>query len=288
MKGFLGFISFLIVGFGIVNVLYLWGLSYIDWDFTKTKEAYHFRDKSYKTLVFGNSTALDGVNTENLSKSFGSAYNFSIGGASLETNYIQFKEYLRVNKKPDRVLLMLSSCHINYNKGHEINPIVQYYYDDISIVRLTQLPLFKFRWLFVENLKKILSNNHRSAKVVAGQLQIDKTIPDTSIKSLDNCSKVEDYSGFGYQFVNRFYEACLKANIELYIFEMPCWNRFQNKCKDGFIQLDGTPIRITNLNNSVLCDSILNARTDWLSENHLNLKGSVKLTKEIAKLLSGQ
>lgn len=286
MKIFFGFIALLMIGFGSVNVLYIWGLSYIDWDFSKTKEAYHFHSQEYKTIVFGNSMALDGINTEILSERFGPAYNFSVGGASLETNYIQFKKYLGVNRNPDRVLLFLSSCHMNYNKAYEINPIVEYYYSDISIGKLTELPLFKFRWLFIENIKKLLSNEHRSARVVAGQLQINKKIPDTSMKNLSNCSEGMDYSGSGYQFVRKFYEECKKANIDLYIFEMPCWNKFQNQYVDGAMDLDSTQIKIGNFNNYVWCDSVLNPKTDWLSENHLNFNGSLKLTQEIVRLLS--
>ena len=285
MKKFIGFVLSLILGFAVINAYYVWTLSRIDWDFSKTKEARNFNNQAFKILVFGNSTALDGINTAEISQSIGSSYNFSVGGASLETNYVQFKEYLKQNQKPDKVLLFLSSCHVNYNKVYEVNPIVDYYYLNSPLSGLAQLPLFKFRWLFIENIKKIISSDHRSATVVAGQLRINKSIPDTSVERIGNCPGQVDYSNNGYRYMIEFAKTCHAQNIDLFVFEMPGWKRFQNSCPDDSFAISEYRVPIFNLNSYEICNSLLNPKTDWLSENHLNYTGSVKLTNKVIEIL---
>ena len=173
MKKFLLFFSGLLLAFAFTNWLYVLLLPTIDWDFGKTKEAYKFTNQQLEVLVLGNSTAMDGINTEMLSATLGPSYNFAVGGASLETNFIQLQHYLQHNALPKKVLVFLSSAHISYVKAKEVNPIIDYYYtDSLKWVGLKDIPLFKFRWLFLENIKKLLSANHLSAKGIQGQLSI--------------------------------------------------------------------------------------------------------------------
>lgn len=286
MKKFLIFIFLLIVGFVVVNIIYLLVLGYIDWDFGKTKEASNFKNQNYNVLVFGNSTALDGVNTEMLTKSIGQSYNFAVGGASLESNFIQFENYLFSNQKPEKVLLFLSSCHINYEKIQEVNPIIEYFYTDSFGGKLSDVPLFRFRWLFIENLKKVLSSDHRNAKIVSGQLRISRSIPDSSTKNETSCPDNTRYIDEGYKFVNAFAAICKTNGIKFIVFEMPCWTKYQNACDDEVLKFESSTVPLFNLNRREVCDSILNPSTDWLSENHLNFNGSIKLTRQIESIVS--
>jgi hypothetical protein len=83
---------------------------------------------------------------------------------------------------------------------------------------------------------------------------------------------------------------CDEKKIELKVFEVPCWKSYQNKCGDTpIIKRMGNSnflIKIYNLNRSSLCDSILNPGKDWLSKNHLNYDGSVKVTAKVVEILT--
>lgn len=295
MIKFFKFLLVLALAFVAVNFLYLFLLPRIDWDFAKAKEASELKGRDIKLLVFGNSTAMDGINTELLSKHFGPSYNFSIGGATLQANYVQLKNYLDNNTAPEKVLLFLSSAHLSYKKGNFVNPIVEYYYGGSENTRgLQEIPLFKFRWLFVENVKKLLSAEHRSAKLVQGQLRIKKTIPDNSIlkQTVVACNDKEFYTGEGFEFMWQMAALCKEKNIELFIFEMPCWKDAQNDCSDlsvvKLVNGKNFSIQIQNLNNYHLCDSLIDAKTNWLSRNHLNYNGSLKVTGFVAKKIGSR
>ena len=292
MARFLKFCAGILIAFVLVNLLYLFLLPRIDWDFGKTREAHQFKNQQLKLLVFGNSTAMDGINTEILSKHFGPSYNFSVGGASLQTNYIQLKNYLQQNSAPEKVLLVLSSAHINYFKANDVNPIIAYYYgNSFPVKKLEDIPLFKFRWLFVENIKKLLSSNHRSAQIVHGQLRIKSIVPDNTLKKTvaDSCHNNQYYNSSGYEYMWQIAALCREKNIQLEIFEMPCWKDVQNNCQDITVNRmmgnSNYDLYIHNLNNYHNCDTLLDSKKDWLSKNHLNYYGSLKITDEVVRVL---
>lgn len=293
MAKFLKFISVLLFAFLLMNMLYLLLLSKVDWDFSKTKEAHGFKNQQLKTLVFGNSTSLDGVNAEMLSEQLGSTYNFSVGGASLESNYLQLKDYLKNNAKPARVLLFISSAHVNYKNQFEVNPIIEHYYSNTFMgTSLKDIPLYKFRWLFVENIKKLLSANHRKAEIKKGQLQIKVVVPDNTVAKIkmDDCLNNEDYNNPGFKYLWQIIALCKQEGISISIFEMPCWKNAQNDCGDLLVnnkaEKNTDSVLIYNLNNVTRCNTLLDAKKDWLSKNHLNYFGSVKITNEIIRILS--
>ena len=291
MKKFLLFFAGLLLAFVIINFLYLLILPKVDWDFSKTKEAHNFNNQQLKVLVFGNSTAMDGVNTEMISNSIGPAYNFSVGGASLETNFLQFEKYLQNNQEPAMVLLFLSSSHVNYFNKFELNPIIEYYYaDSLHIDGLNDIPLFRFRWSFVENFKKFISPRHRSATVIKGQLRINSMVPDNSLRNVnspDSCN--HNYNDKGYQYMWKMAALCKEKGILFKVFEMPCWKAYQNGCPDKKLTNKGDifqdDISLYNINNLSICDTLLDPKTAWLSKNHLNYNGSIKVTGEIIRRL---
>jgi hypothetical protein len=288
MKGFLSFVAALFIAFVVANVLYLWIIKSVDWNFRKLSESQSFRNQSYEILIFGNSTALDGVNPEMLADVHGSSYNFAIGGASLESNFIQLENYLANNQKPKKVLLFLSSCHTNYTKANEIHPMVKHYYSATPFSKnLDDLPLFKYRWLFLENLKVLISEEHRSARLSNGQLIINKRVADpTNVTNPQACPDGKEYSGDGYAYLYRMNQICDELNIAFYVFEMPCWKKYQTDCLEVAVPTgQETFLRITNFNNAAVCDSLFDSNEDWLSENHLNFNGSKKLTSQINRFL---
>ncbi len=291
MKKFSLFFVGLFFVFAAINFLYLVLLPKIDFDFGKTKDAHGFNQQQLDILVFGNSTAMDGINTEILSTKLGPAYNFSVGGASLETNYIQLEEYLKHNDLPKKVLLYLSSAHTNYQIANVVNPIVEYYYTDgFTTGGLKDIPLYKFRWLFVENFKILFSSSHRSAKNIRGQWSIKRVIPDgTHIKeSKMTCMDTLFYNTIGYRYLWKMAAICKLKNIQFEVFEMPCWREAQNDCPDLIVNnfLGKEKVKIYNLNNFKLCDTMLDANKDWLSKDHLNYYGSVKVTNQVLRIFN--
>jgi hypothetical protein len=286
VKKFSIFFLLIIIAFAFLNILYGWIISSVDLEFGKAKEVSQFKDKEFKILVFGNSTALDGVNADLLSKQFGESYNFAIGGASLEANFIQLKNYLNDNNAPDRVLFFLSSCHVNYKKLVAVNPIIENEKPYFNY-GLKDIPLYKFRWLFIENVKKIISKDHRLATLVKGQLQISRSVTDvTNYQSSKECLSSENYKGDEFKYLWRMQALCMEQGIKFQIFEMPCWRKSQNGCSNLLVEGSlGDSLTIFNLNNYSMCDSLINPASDWLSENHLNVNGSIKITQEIARLI---
>jgi hypothetical protein len=293
MKKFLQFFIGLLVTFTLVNILYLLLLPHIDWEFIKAREALAFKNQRIKLLVFGNSTAMDAVNTQLLSDKVGSAYNFSVGGSSLQTNYTQLSEYLNQNEKPEKVLLFLNSGHWNYAEFFGVNPIVEYYYNDsLKFEGLKDIPLFRFRWLFIVNFKKLISADHRNAQIVKGQLRFNRVVPDNS--SIKNepivCGDNNFYNSEGYEYMWRIASLCKIRNINLEVFELPCWKQAQNECPDlilhGTATNNSLDLTIHNLNNYSKCDTLLDPKKDWLSTNHLNYAGSIKITEEIIRILN--
>lgn len=237
----------------------------------------------------GNSTALDGINTELISSEIGSAYNFSLSGANLNTSYTQLDRYLEKNHKPKKILLFLSSCHTNYKNDSGLHPVEDYAYNGFSFSKgLGDLPLFKFRWLFLENFKKLISKDHRSARLVQGQLRINRVVQDNSSysKTVNNCIDSGMYLHDRYPYLDSIIYLSVKNKIDLDILEMPCWKERQNDCPDLELTYEGNEIAIYNLNNELRCKDVLNPNTDWLSADHLNQSGGNKLTKEVIDLIS--
>ena len=209
----------------------------------------------------------------------------------METNFLQLEKYLQNNQKPGLVLLFLSSSHVNYFNKFELNPIIEYYYaDSLYIDGLNNIPLFRFRWSFVENFKKFISSSHRSATVIKGQLRINSVVPDNSLENVnfrDSCN--QNYTDIGYQYMWKMAVLCKEKNILFKVFEMPCWKVYQNDCPDKKMKNKGNifqdDISLYNINNRSICDTLLDPRTDWLSKNHLNYSGSIKVTSEIIRRL---
>lgn len=283
MKQFLIFLFALIGGYLFANFLFILFLKKYDNEFAKVREAFSLKNQSVSQVIIGNSTAMDGINAEILAKNFGTAYNFSVGGATLKSNYLQLETYLKNNRKPERVILCLSTGHVRYVPTEEINPTIEYHYLPSSKYNdITCLPLFKFRWLFMENVKKLFSRQHREVKIVLGQFQTTRTIPDVT-KFQNSTSNPFDnniYNKDGYTYLLKMVALCQKMGINVIVVEMPCWKAWQNYYPDCYFNAGGkiSPVKVINLNNKNRCDTLFNSNTDWLSKNHLNFSGSTKLT----------
>jgi hypothetical protein len=177
------FALFFAVFFILINLLYIVIIAKTDFDFRKRLESLKFANPDFELLALGASTSLDAFDTELLTSNGIKSYNLAIGGSTIRTNYIQLNEYLtKYSKRPQYVVFGLNSALVESFDDDAIHPIVEVTMKDHEFV-VHDVPILKFKWLGFEFIKKIVSENHRNAKLVYGQVKFRKTIPDnTSIK----------------------------------------------------------------------------------------------------------
>lgn len=270
--------------FIVINVLYLALLVYTDWNFKKRIESLSFKNPGYELLVLGNSLAMDGFDTELLTSYGLKSYNLAIGGSSIKTNYVQLNEYLTKNeKKPKYVILGLGS-YMSSSEDGTVHPIVEFTMGGHRFTR-NDLPIVKFQWLGVEFAKKIISSNHRNARLSYGQLKFQKKVPD-STKYTNRALNIKYYQNSYY--IAEIAKICIENGIEFIIIEMPGYFNTQNQSEIGPTELsleNGCMVNLYNFNSKDFCE-MFNSDEDWIGNSHLNEYGAVKFTKEVFKTIS--
>lgn len=278
MKKFLYRIFLFGVLIGLLNVGYLFLIKKLDWNFSKRLEAISFLQPEFDCLVLGNSLPMDGINSEYFSKQGLNTYNLAIGGASLYTSHKQLQEYLdQYNYKPKYVVLGANSNISDFNE-ESIHPIVDFTNEDKSFSG-SDLPMIKFRWIAKELLKKIVSPNHRNAKLVKGQLRMNKVVKDKT-SALDTVIKFNSGVYEESTSLEKVAKLCRKNNIKLICIEMPDFKETRNGNNIGPFTLNckSETVQVYNC-NGLFMDSILHDNTSWLGDAHLNNKGAEAFTK---------
>ena len=286
MKKYLLQVAAFLIVFLILNLVTVLIFVKFDWNFNKRVKSITFNDPQYGCLVLGNSFALDGIDAEILSSENCSSYNLAIGGASVRTNYIQLREYLeQYNKKPEKVILALDSFRHDF-KDDEIHPVVDFTMKNKSY-GFHDLPFIKFKWLFRELIKKVLSSQHRQAELTLGQLRLQKTIPDNT-KTPKDPPPITIQSFVTSPWVQSIAELCEENKIRLIIIEMPAKAEQRNSSPVGPIPIvleNGIPVEIHNF-NSVDFNFGLNPEKDWIGNSHLNAEGAEKFTRTMKARLN--
>jgi hypothetical protein len=286
MKTFLYKIVLITIVFALTNFLYIEVLKKTDWSLSKVYKILHFEDKDFDYLFLGASLTLDGIDAQYLTNKGIDSYNFGTQGTSIRSSYIQLNHYLKNNKKPEVVLLgvgSLSKSYKDYNNEFTISVPYQYFYFDNKL-SFENLPMVKFRGLAIENLKQVVSKEHREAEFVRGQLRIKKKVPDNTKykQKLDSEIHVSYYEGASHLF--KIDSVCKKNDIKFLVLEMPGFKKTQNLIPVGPHKLwDEThdTIVLYNLNNKDLVSELIDSKNDWLGNSHLNQYGAKKLTKYI-------
>lgn len=258
----------------------------MDWNYSKRIEALNLNNPKYDVLVFGNSLAMDGIDTKYLTDNGFAAYNTAIGGTSLKTNLIQLQEYLTMYEhKPKIILLGLSSYLNTFDFDSDtINPIVDFTTATKKIYRIDDIPILKFKWMFKEMLKKLVSKSHRDAYLINGQLRFGKTVSDNSKINNKNSFPLEDY--MSSDFLKSFINICNSNDIKLIIFEMPGFKKTRHPKSHNCFVID----KLNNNGflydfNSYQFGKNFDDNEDWIGKSHLNEKGARKFTQYIIKLL---
>ena len=285
MQKFIKKIILFSVFFIVLNALYLYACIVWDWSFAKRVEALTMESPKYENIILGNSLAMDGMDSEVMSVHGEFTYNLSIGGASLKTNFIQLKEYLKIaGKNPKTVILGLGS-YMNDFQREEIIPVVDFTMEG-NHYGLKDLPMIKFRWIVFELIKKVIDPDHRNAKLNQGQLRIGRIVEDdTDYRNPLPLLPLKNYTDAEY--LKKIAHLCRTYDIRLILIEMPGFKRTRNQTSIGphKLSLDGdTTIDLYNLNN-IHFAAILDAKRDWLGNSHLNKYGAAKFTQEMQKAI---
>ncbi len=151
---------------------------------------------------------------------------------------------------------------------------------------LQDLPMIKFRWLAIQLLKRIVSSAHRNVEIVQGQLRINSAVSDKTslLQSLPEL-KISEYETARY--VKEIAQLCHNNDVTLVLIELPCFKKTRNKTSVGphkiFID-SGLNVYLYNFNKYQFA-TILDSKTDWLGNSHLNQYGAVKLTNRIKEVV---
>jgi len=267
-----------------MNIAYLEIIKRYDWNFKKHLYAENLSHKEYDYIILGNSLVMDAVDTELLSKTGYSSFNFGIGGATLKSSKLQLESYiLNENKKPKKVVLGLGKFLKNDQLSDLVHPVIKYTQQQYWQT-LIDIPLLKYSWMATEQIKQIVSSNHRNAKVVNGQLRISKSSADITFysnKTEDKFNSSEYLQSIPLIDLAKF---CQKNDIELVIMEMPGYKKYQNNIAIGpyILEGNGYNMQLYNFNNREFCE-IFDDKKDWLGNAHLNRFGAIKFTNEILK-----
>ncbi len=261
-----------------VNILYLLVLFCFSPSFKKIYEISNFRRENFDLIVLGNSMALDGIDAEYLSSKGLSTYNLAVAGDHVSTSLLLLEDYLKKNNKPKMVVVGLSSAigRSYLNPVAYVNPEVEFFYHPSLFSNISTPPLLNFQWLAVDLVKILISKDHRNAKIVKGQWQTQKVIPDQSsykngvVKSID----------YRDQYLQKIVEICSNQRIRLVLIELPGANSNRNSLPfEYLVKLnDKSTHKVYNLNNYEVSSRMLNSSSDWLAIDHLNQNGGRKIT----------
>jgi len=280
------FVFAFIIFFTLVNLIFLLLVSHTDWDYQKRTESLRLTNPEFDLLVLGNSLALDGIDTELITKSGIKSYNLAIGGSSPRTSYIQLKEYLEMYEhNPEYVILALGS-YVSRLDGSEVHPVVEFTMRDYRF-RLKDIPIRKFKWLGLELTKKLFSSQHRNARLSYGQLKFEKR---TSDNTLPSANELNINAFIASEYIGEIARLCSENNIIFILIEMPGFNNTRNSSEIGPYLLNfsnGHKADLYNFNSARFCE-LFNPEQDWIANSHLNVTGASRFTRELLKILLSQ
>lgn len=263
----------------LANAAYLGILLVLSPGFKKVYEVHSFKNQKFDLLIYGNSMALDGIDSEYLQKQGIKNYNMAIAGDHISTSYMMLQEYLKNNQKPRIVAIGLSSAigKSYLNPVPYKNPEVEFFYHPNWFEIISNPPMLNFQWLAVDLLKILMSSDHRHAQMILGQWKTKKIIADHSVYKNQSTQAV-DYSD---PYLAQMVQLCAQKGIKVLLLELPGSNATRNKLPyTSTITLrNGQTITLHNLNNITISQNLIDAQKDWLAADHLNEFGGRKITE---------
>jgi hypothetical protein len=149
--------------------------------------------------------------------------------------------------------------------------------------------MLKFKWIAMELAKKIVSKEHRNAKVELGQLKISRRVPDKTSLAIatEEQFNVEKYQTSNY--IDKINNLCVSKSIDVFFIEMPGWKSTQNNIPLGPYRMNSKTkkeFKLINLNNVEFCAKLFDDEKDWLGKDHLNVYGATKFTKAMYEIIT--
>lgn len=281
MKKFLvrsaGFVVFFIVFFAVLNALFLFVITSASWSFKNRLESLQFEDPDYELLVLGASTTGDGVDSELLGEHGVKSYNMAIGGSTPQTSYMQLEEYLAMYTHKPKYVIMGTNSTMEWDFDREgIHPIIEVTMEGHKF-GIEDIPISKFRWLGFEVFKRLINKDHRTAKLVEGQLRIEKQVRDRT-RFIDQELEIQLFEDS--HWLGEIARLCGENDIKFFIVEMPGYRETQNLSKFGPYPIsydNGYSALLCNFNSREIVEGI-DPDLDWVGNSHLNLHGAHKFT----------
>jgi len=277
------FMLFFAIFFSMTNFCFLSLLKYTEVNFKKILQSLKFENPDYELLVLGTSFAEYGIDTELITSEGIKSFNLALEGASFKTSYYQLNNYLsEYSKRPRYVLLAFNTTKELIHSDDIIHPIIDFTSKNYKFV-LKDAPIFKFKWLGTELIKKLLSRKHRKARLSYGQVKFTKSTPDDT----DYQELYIDLKGIeSLHWIGEIVSLCGQNGIEMIVVGIPGFRETQNLSAIGPYKLqfnNGCSALFYNFNSRDFC-AIFDSDRDWIGNSHLNEIGATKFTKE---LLSG-
>ena len=267
----------------LFNFLYLEYLKKYDMELSKGIRISKMKNEDFACVILGNSVVLDGIDAGYLTQNGVSAYNFALGGANMETSYIQLSKFIKYNKTKCAVLGLSPGRNYKTFIPPPLHPVVEYSYDLMDKWSIRSMPVIKFQWLAIETFKNVVSKDHRNATDVLGQLRTEKTIPDYTNYPEQTTEQIslDDFVKANYLF--KIDSLCDANDIDFLVIDMPGYKDTQNHIPFGLhvLRKDDIEINYINFNNKQFCAETFDTQKDWLGNSHLNQYGAVKLTEHL-------
>jgi hypothetical protein len=277
------FALFFALLFTLTNFCFLGLLENTEVNFKKILQSLKFDNPDFELLVLGTSFAEYGIDTELITSEGIKSFNLALEGASFKTSYFQLNNYLsKYSKRPRYVLLVFNTAK-ELIHSDDIHPIIDFTREDYKFV-LKDAPIFKFKWLGTELIKKLLSSKHRKARLSYGQVKFTKSTSDnTDFNELYlNVKGIESL-----QWIGEIAHLCDQNEIEMIIIGLPGFKETQNLSETGPYKLhfnNGCSALFYNFNTRDFC-TIFDSDKDWIGNSHLNEIGAKKFTKELTGVL---
>jgi hypothetical protein len=183
-------------------------------------------------------------------------------------NSIDFAWFLPIVKYKSLFL----NCRKKAARYRNIHPIIDFTSKD-KRWKLSDIPVFKFNWLFYELLKLTVSEAHRKSSVEYGQYRSAKCVPDES--NLNFVISKKDMLLHDSCFIEMI-DICKRNKSQLLIVDLPA--TLDKTTSLGMESRITKNIEYLNFNTEDKLNWI-NPKKDWLGGSHLNVVGAEKFTR---------
>jgi hypothetical protein len=152
---------------------------------------------------------------------------------------------------------------------------------------IEDIPISKFRWLGFEVFKRLISKDHRRARLVQGQLRIQKTVGDRT-KYKDQELNLQMFESS--YWLGELARLCADNSIQLFIVEMPGYRETLNQSGLGPHTItfkNDYKAKVYNFAAKEISDAF-DPEGDWVANSHLNQKGAVTFTQMLVPILKAE